>query len=355
MIRVRTLRDWHRWFAVLVGLFVLFQGLTGAVSQQRFSLLAFSEPTIYAVSQITKAPLSPADVIAVVQIAEPDFRPAHVMLPMTNSQGTAAIIMGGRTPAGLDMSRVITVDQYSGEVIAERLSSDGWVGTVTGWHKWTSFGVSGRIFLTVFGLATIGFMLTGILLWRTSRASTLRTSTLVSVHRGAGVFVSLVLIVVSTTGIAMNLATWQERNTGTSVVASNMRAGMRNPPTGIPQVSLASAWGIATGQVVDQRLAAFSDLGVHAAQYWFAFTDAQLRRTDVLVNPQSGVARVYPAGLLTNVSGVRTWLYSVHTGYVFGAFGGVVMTLIGCALMFWPISGFVMWRRRTRTAASAPR
>ena len=346
-MQIMTLRKIHRWSAVLIGAFILFQGLTGAVSQQRFALLAFSDPDFYAVSQVTGSPLSPDDIIKAVRIAKPDFRPAHVMLPMDNSPATAAIVMGGRKPQGLDMSRSVTVDQYSGEIIGEQPSAGGWVGTITGWHQWANYGVGGRLFLSFFGLATMMFLFTGILLWSKSRSYAAKLSLLARFHRGAGIVVAMALVIVASTGVAMNLATWKERNDGASVVASNMRAGMRTPTPLSSAVSLSDAWNIATKLVPEQRLAAFSDVGSHAGQYWFAFTDSRLKRTDVLVHPETGEPTVYPSGLIEGGTGLRGWLYSVHTGYVFGESGGILMTVIGCLLLFWPISGLMMWRRRT--------
>ncbi|MFK7955581.1 MAG: PepSY-associated TM helix domain-containing protein [Lysobacterales bacterium] len=348
---MKRLRGFHRWTGLLVGGFVLFQGITGAVSQQRFVLLAASEPDVYAVSKITDSALSPAELIAAVKASKPDFRPAHVMLPMDNSPATAAIVMGGRKLKGIDMSRSITVDQYSGRVIAERPSSDGWVGKVTGWHKWTSYGVGGRIFVTVFGILTMGFMVSGMVLWGKTRSYAGRRTGFWRIHRGAGLAVGIVLSVVSLTGVWLNLATWKERNEGQSVVAANMRAGMRQGHRESVEVGLSDAWKIASQKFSNQRLAAFSDVGPHAAQYWFAFTDSQLRRTDILVNPASGEVATYPSGLIDEGTGVRSWLYSIHTGFVLGATGGIVMTIVGGSLLYWPISGFVMWRRRMKNGS----
>lgn len=354
-MNTRKLRNLHRWSSVLIGAFILFQGLTGAVSQQRFALLAISEPDVYRVSNVTQTPLNPDEIINVLQNAKPDFRPAHVMLPMNNSPATAAIVMGGRKPEGIDMSLAVTVDQYSGQVIAERASAGGWVGTTTGWHKWANLGVSGRLFVTFFGMATVLFLFTAIVLWSRTRSFASRMRKLSRFHRGAGMVVALVLTIVATTGVAMNLANWQERSAGTSVVASNMLAGMREGPSKNIEVTLGEAWDIATQEIPDQRLAAFSGVGTHAAQYWFAFTDSRLRRTDVLVHPGSGEASVFPSGLINNSSGLRGWLYSIHTGYIFGELGGIVMTAIGCLLLFWPISGLLMWRRRLRGSVTGSR
>lgn len=343
-----TLRNWHRWLAVLIGAFVLFQGFTGAVSQQRFFLLAASEPDIYAVARITEKLLSPAEILASVAAAKPGFRPAHVMLPMSNSPGTAAIVMGGRKPMGMDMSVTVTVDQYSGAIIAERSSADGWVGAITGLHKWANYGVSGRVFLAVMGLATTTFMLSGLAMWWQSRAFAGRLQGLQRWHRRAGLIVSILLVCVSLTGVTLNLVTWQEKQSGVSVVSSNMRAGMAGGPPAGDVIGLAAAWDAAVEAIGPQRLAAFSNIGPHAAQYWFAFTDAQLRRTDVLVEPVTGAASVYRAGILVGGEGLRSWLLSLHTGYIIGRTGGLVMTIVGCSLVFWAVSGFMIWRRRVR-------
>lgn len=342
---MNTLRSWHRRLAVLVGAFVLFQGITGAISQQRFALMALSEPEIYSILKVMDDQLSPAEIIDLISAAKPEFRPAHVMLPMENSPQTAAIVMGGRSLTGLDMSQSVTVDQYTGSIIAERPSSSGWVGIFTGLHKWTKYGSGGRLFLIVMGLLTVAFMLTGLALWWKSRKYAHRFMGLRRWHRLAGSVVGFLLICVSVSGIALNLVTWQEKSVGLSVVGGNMRAGMTTEPPGEEAIGLDVAWTVAMTTVNAQRLAAFADIGPHAGQYWFAFTDKQLRRTDVLVDPITAIASVYPSGVYEGGSGVRSWLLPIHTGYVAGVTGGYIMTFVGITLIFWAVSGFILWSR----------
>ncbi len=338
-------RRWHRRLAILTGLFICFQGITGAVAQQRFALLGFSEPEIYAVDRFANQALGPAQILEVIKANKPEFKPAHVMYPAANSPKTAVIVMGGRKPVGLDMSRIVTVDQYQGSVIAERDSSVGWVGRVISLHKWTNYGVPGRIVLSIFALLSIAFLITAIVNWRITRKSAMHYSGVKKYHRSTGILIAPLLLVAASTGLILNLTIWQEKENGRSVVSTNMLAAMRGGAPEQIDIDLTTAYMIASRVVGDQHLAAFSNAGEHAAQYWFAFTDARLRRTDVLIDPNTAEASIYASGVY-EASRLRGWLYPVHTGYVLGRTGGLIMTVIGLSLSFWLLSGFMQWRAR---------
>ena len=113
-----------------------------------------------------------------------------------------------------------------------------------------------------------------------------------------------------------------------------------------PAVDANTAYATAQKAVGNLHMIAFGPAGPHAANYWFAFMDKQLKRTDVLVDPQTGkVVGSYPTGLTSGGDGVRGWLFPVHSGYVIGPVGGVIYSIIGVSVSLWVATGFIMWRR----------
>ncbi len=108
-IQNATLRIWHRRLALVIGVFLVFQGLTGAIAQYRFWLMQASAPETYRAAPAGTAAL-PGQVLETIARELPGFSPAHVMYPAANSPATAVIVMGGRDPSGRDMSRIATVD-----------------------------------------------------------------------------------------------------------------------------------------------------------------------------------------------------------------------------------------------------
>lgn len=345
---IRQTRAWHRRIALVLGLFLAFQGITGAVSQYRFWLLGASDAA-YAV-EASGPEATPGEVLAIVERTIPGFEAAHVMYPAANAPATAVMVMGGTDPAQR-MERMVTLDQYSGSVIDNRPLRDsaGLIGLANTLHKWTIFGTPGRIVLTLIGLGAMGLSVLGVLLWwKTRRARPARWW--VRVHRSAGLAVAAVLFPVALAGTTLNLMTWYEQENGLLVTASNMRAAMAldSPPE--VQVGVDAAYRTAIAAIGPQRLAAFSPAGPHARHHWFAFNSAQLRRTDVLVDPQTGeIAGIKPAGLVAGGEGLRHWLFPLHSLYLFGPLGGALAALMGVSLVFWLVSGLVIWWR-ARTA-----
>lgn len=346
--RLRKVKTWHRRIALVLGLFIAFQGVTGAVSQYRFWLLGQFQPGYEAPPEGAMA--SPGEILASVEAQLPGFASAHVMYPAASAPETAVMVMGGYDPENR-MARMVTLDQYRGEVIEDMplRSAAGWIGLANTLHKWTIFGTTGRILLTLIGLAGIVLSLLGLwLYWNTRRVRP--ASRIARVHRTSGIVVGVVLLAIASTGTALNLFTWTESSAGSLVTAHNMQAGMALAQPIATAIDIDTAFSSARGEVVPgSALAAFSPAGAHARYHWFAFNSPQMRRVDVLVDPLDGaIVGVHPAGLMRGGEGLRSWLFPVHSGYLFGAPGGLLFAVCGLTLVLFLLSGIVMWWRGRR-------
>ena len=333
----------------MLGLFIVFQGLTGAVSQYRFWLLGVSD-SAYAVDA-SGPEASPGEVLAIVEREIPGFEAAHVMYPAANAPDTAVMVMGGTDPAQR-MARLVTLDQYNGNVMENRSlqSGAGWIGLANTLHKWTIFGTTGRVILTLVGLGAVALAILGLVLWWKTR-KVRAPSMLAKLHRSAGLAVATLFLPIALAGTALNLLTWYEREADKLVTSANMREAMALDRRLDISVPVDEAFETARSAIGPQRLAAFSPAGAHARYHWFAFNSSQLRRTDVLVDPETGeIAGIKPAGLIEGGEGVRHWLYPLHTMYVFGPIGGALATIMALSLVFWLVSGIVIWRRGKRNA-----
>lgn len=355
-MRVSTikLRAWHRRLALVLGLFFIVQGLTGAIAQQRFWLLQATDPAGYRVVA-DGAPMEPGSIAALVTQERPGFQIAHMMYPAAVSPNTAVVVMGGRDTSRHDMSRMVMVDQFTGRIIREQSSMGGWVGLASAIHKWLIFGTPGKIILTLLGVGVIAFSLLGLVIWWRTRGTSRNAKGVVRVHRTAGVAAAAFILSVAFTGVWLNLSTWAEKSSGRSVFASNMVMA-HDAAMVPPRIDGNAAYRAALDRIGDQHLIAYGPAGMHARNFWFAFMDPQLFRTDVLVSPQSGqVIGIYPSGLTSGGTGARAWLFPIHSGYVIGPIGGVIYSLIGVSVSLWVLTGFMMWwrqRRRHRKARS---
>lgn len=347
-----ALRRWHRRLALVLGGFFVIQGLTGAISQQRFWLMQQFDPAFYRVEGTGEA-LLPGDLLALLNREKAGFNVAHVMYPAAVSPRTTVIVMGGPDADKADMSRMVTVDQYAGRVIGERSTLSGWAGIAVFLHRWALFGVPGRIFLTALGLGVVAFSALGLVIWWRTRVAGQRARGVVRVHRTAGIVAGLFIVSVATTGTSLNLLTWAEVESGRSVLQNNMRAGHDAHDHAGPAAPAATpaainkAYELARSRAGNWHLAAFSPAGAHARHHWFAFMDGRLRRIDVLVDARSGeIVGAYPTGVTEGGDGLRAWLFPVHSGYVIGPTGGVLYSIVGLSVSLWVVTGFIMWRRQ---------
>lgn len=362
-ISTLALRRCHRRFALVLGVFFIVQGLTGAIAQQRFWLMQASNPATYRVNS-NGHPAPPGDILAALKKSKPDFQVAHMMYPAAVSPNTAIVVMGGRDTSKHDMSRMVMVDQFEDRVITEQASSAGWIGLATAIHQWLIFGTPGKVILTILGTGVVIFSVLGVVIWFRTRQTSRNAKGVVRLHRTAGLAASLFIISVASTGTALNLSTWAEKGSGRSVFASNMKmashSGMdmsaHSRMDMSPMVDANTAYATAQTAVGNLHMIAFGPPGMHAKNYWFAFMDERLKRTDVLVDPESGaVIGTYPTGLTSGGDGIRAWLFPVHSGYVVGPIGGLIYSVLGVSISLWVMTGFIMWRRqrRARPASSA--
>ena len=353
-VSVLTLRRWHRRLAVVLGVFLMFQVLTGVVAQQRFWLMQATEPAVYRADGLAVVGAEdPSAVLAGLAEAMPDFVVAHMMYPPPDSRRTGIIVMGGRDSSQRGMSRSVTVDPGTSTVMAERSSRAGWVGTATTLHQWLLFGTPGRIFLTLLGTMATLVSVLGILLWFRTRQAAGRARGVLRLHRSAGLVAGTFFILMSVTGVAMNLFVWSEKAGGRSIFANNMAQAHAGPMATVnvdATTALASARAAVSAQLSEPYLIAFGPPGHHGRHYWFAFRDRLLRRTDALVDPTDGhVVGVYPSGVTTGGTGLRQWLFPVHSGFLLGGWwGGLLFTVLGGATGLWILTGFALWVQRRR-------
>jgi uncharacterized iron-regulated membrane protein len=269
-ISTLTLRRWHRRFALVLGIFFVIQGLTGAIAQHRFWLMQATNPDLYRVKS-NGNPLPPGDILAALKKSKPDFQVAHMMYPAAVSPNTAILVMGGRDTNKHDMSRMVTVDQFQDQVIAEQAASSGWVGLADAIHKWLIFGTPGKVILTMLGVGVVIFSALGVVIWFRTRQTSRNAKGVVKLHRTAGIAASLFIISVAGTGTALNLYTWAEKTSGRSVFKSNMEMAAHSTMAMSPKVDANTAYAIAQKAVGNLHMSAFGPAGPQAKNYWFAF------------------------------------------------------------------------------------
>ena len=352
-MNVRTVKFVHRWLAFILGIFVIFQIISGSIAAESRLLMQWFYPEKYQV-QVTGRPATPTQIQSTMRSLAPDFNIAHVMVPPPGRADTAFILMGGRNPDNLHESKtMVDFDQYQQRVISEHpLVESGWIGALTVLHRWIVFGKSGFYVVFMLGLATVLMSLSGCYLYVQTRKTARQLPLINRCHRTLGVMASLFLVVASTSGIAMSAVYWGDREDNLSVFANTMKPGDVSTPTAHSHTLIDpdAAFDIARATLSsDYYLSAYSYAAPHSPNYWFAFFDPRLFRQDVVLDGFTGeVKGVYAAGKTERGDGFRNLLLPIHSGKYFGFLGGFLMTFFGFISVLWLLSGIAMYIRSKR-------
>ena len=162
------------FFAAPVLLVIAFSGIY-------FNMPAWVTPAIKAVSQVTPAgkpantsrattSLSAAAAVAAAQAQFPTARVSRLSFPAKPGQPFEARV---RQPGELRMgpgATRISIDSGNGAILrvidpVQAKSGDKFISWLFPLHTGEAFGIAGRVFISLFGLAPLAFFVTGLVVW----------------------------------------------------------------------------------------------------------------------------------------------------------------------------------------------
>ena len=153
----RFLFNLHLYAGLLVGVLLVFSGLSGSLLVFREEIEAVAYPGLL----VTEAQGDRVTVDAVLQTvrrAYPNERAFGIRMPRTPHQTYLVKLNGAH-------DLFVYVDPYSGKILGARQQTD----LVTGWisllHTQLLSGDAGEIALGIGALVLIGLCLTGLVLW----------------------------------------------------------------------------------------------------------------------------------------------------------------------------------------------
>ncbi|USQ97606.1 PepSY-associated TM helix domain-containing protein [Caulobacter sp. RL271] len=197
---MKTLRLLHRWTGGLIGLLLALLGFTGALLVHEDAFLRATVPHAADVQRQDTATLA---AMATKVFAQQD-RPRSVVLA-TQRLGVHRLYYKDERGA--------YVDQDGGPVLAWTSNWARPEAWLFDFHHHLFNGDAGEIVGGVAGLAGLGFVVTGLILWWPTRRMfhvrawprMMKRAAIVHHHRDLGVLVAPLLILSLTTGAAMNL------------------------------------------------------------------------------------------------------------------------------------------------------
>ncbi len=198
---MKTLRLLHRWAGGLIGLLLALLGLSGALLVHEDAFLRATVPHAAEGQRQDTATLA----AAVTRVFAAEERPRSIVL--------ATADLGLNRLSYKDAQQGAYADQEGRVILAwnsiwER--PEVWLFV---FHHYLFAGDVGKVITGVAGLAGLGFVVTGLILWWPTRRMfhlrawprMMKRAAIVHHHRDLGVLVAPLLIISLTTGAAMNL------------------------------------------------------------------------------------------------------------------------------------------------------
>jgi uncharacterized iron-regulated membrane protein len=354
VIRKPTYLKLHRWLGLTVGLFLMIQGLTGAVMAFRDALEPVVVPSLIVPERPARLP---------VQALLDAFHRAHPDADLTRAEFPDAANQAVIFKSTIKKARWLTaVDPFDGRVVHD--------GTMTAWplefifniHEQLLSGPVGETLIGIEGLSLLFLAIMGIGYWWPGRkrlkqgfrvkldgSADLRWRTL---HRAVGGGVAVILLMSATTGVLM---VWKEQVRG----AMNVVAKTESRPS--PKVAKSDgAAMVPIDPLIARAKAVYGDTPFRQLRFSsggrvvavFLDSNRTIRAdgtNQVYFNRYDGRELAhYIAGTQSGGAEFLDWVYTVHTGLWGGAVTQAIMLVTGLTLFGMALSGLWLWFTRTR-------
>jgi uncharacterized iron-regulated membrane protein len=360
----------HRWIGLILGLVLVVIGLTGSLLVFGREIDAALNPALFRASPGEAT----VNFAAAQRIAEEaSGRPAGMIRPPDTVWPVWVVYdrRGRGEPGGFWVTHI---DPVTGQVLGRRDGSASFVSTMRQLHEALLLrGWNGREIVGWIGVFLFFMSLSGIYIWWPRDRGWWPSLTLVrrrpfvrlnlDLHGVTGIWISVVMTVVSFSGVAIIFPGWFRPVLGIAEPAPPQRpAGppRREAPTVDADAAVAAALAAAgPGQVVTTITAP-----APPAQRWMVTlrpegSDPELRiRTMMAVDPWSGVVveerSPRTRGIAEEALAMQRWL---HGGPLLGMPGRLLVFLSGLALPVLFATGLLAWlgRRRSQRRLAAQR
>ena len=350
----------HRWAGLVLGLVLVLIGITGSILSFQREIDAALNPALYRASGPADAALGFAEILRRAEAAT--GRPAGSIRP-PDAVWPVWIVSPPRMRGGPPAASAY-LDPATGALLGERDARGSFIATTRQLHDtlllrdWGGHEAVGWL-----GVLLILFSLSGIWLWWPKQGSlgralvTIRRRPSVvfnlDLHRVIGIWMAVVLAVVSLSGVVLIFPAWFRPMLGVAEPVQAAPAPPRRDPMLLDaDAAAAAALAHLPGQVVTGVL-----LPSRQRQAWQVTTrpaesSPEVRaRSFITIDPWSG-AVLEERGPRTRGAGeeamaMQRWL---HGGALLGWGGRILVFLSGLAMPVLFVTGLAAWllRRRNR-------
>jgi uncharacterized iron-regulated membrane protein len=370
----------HRWVSLVLAVWVVIQGLTGAILVFDDQINAWSRPELF--KHTKGAGAGPAAVAAATRKAVPKGRLVSVQFPTMNKGVYVGVSSMAPPTQPFGDQRLVYVNPGTGKVNGIRNTDEGfthWVARVHDSLLQDEFlGMRGRTITALLGALTILVLLTGLYVWywpgvrrlyntfrRHKKAKPLAKQR--NLHRAVGVLVVPFLLVIMITGINL-----QFPEKGRSIwysITPGADAGTRQPakpvqsvrqpgvkPLTLDQAS-AKAKALTHGRVmaVSPAFGPTSAVGVRVSNGWDPTAGPRGRggNVTIYIDQYSGrqVKSIGPTDFPVAGQAYEFWTFPLHIGSWGGTPSRLLWLASGLGLVTMGYTGVAMFLLRRRGRA----
>ncbi|MDP0500690.1 MAG: PepSY domain-containing protein [Verrucomicrobiota bacterium JB022] len=369
---------WHFWMGLLITPVLVIVSLAGALFVFEYELAPVVEPGMHQVEVPASGEMLPVSQrVAAAQTAAPEGWHFTDISRYVGADRADEIVFSGEEDAhGHHEHHSVFVNPYTGEVLGQRGSTDGFFATVLKLHRTLLGGTFGRYLVEIATCWGIVSMLTGLLLWwprgkgKNKAAGVWKPrldkglkTTLRDLHAIPGVYLALFIVTIMGTGL-LYTQIWGNAFFAGLYFGKQLPAAYVSPPK---SSELADG---ATPATVDEIMAearthyAFEQFYLAAphepGDCWTIFSNSQdgsLQEGAVYLDASTG-ATLDVIHFSTLQPGAKAALlfYSIHTGRIFGMPTKIIALLSCLVIVGMSLTGVWMWwRRRPAGKFGAPR
>lgn len=368
----RFLRLTHGWIGVVLALFIVLVAGSGA------SLAFMSEMFQVQYGEVMEAEApSPGaaytdiDRMIATAVAQrgPGFAPVGVLMPHSRvPKASTAMVFGMEAGGDPEYPMMVSVDPWTAAHKGSFSLGDAFGHDMIDFHYELLFGEWGATFVSILGLLLTVFALTGLWLWwprsggfwRKARAPRLRgraRDKLFQLHGWLGVWTALLVVFFGVTGTAVGRESWfgpllvnEEAYEPQGGAWARTCAGSITP---------GEAARIAQARFPDKRVTTLYFVPgepIHVYLRGAGDANAIEGHSVVWVHPTCpGLIHTLDRGEGGAALQAQSMMFSLHGGYFFGpVLGPILVVLTGLSLIFFTISGMIVFFARTWRPRKAP-
>jgi uncharacterized iron-regulated membrane protein len=367
----------HLYIGLVLGLELSLVGLTGSLLVFHKTIDMWLNPALLTTNQ-RGARTSIDDIFAVARAAVPQAvgpdTSVSVQMPLcTDGTYLAWVKIPGVTAEDARWHQV-SLDPYTGAVRGIREEGTSLISLLYSLHYTLLLGAWGETVVGVSGLLLLLSVSSGVYLWwprrgKLKQALTInfragRTRLNFDAHRVSGLYVGLVPLVVSFSGISMIFPRYVQGVVRIFLPVSDAPITLKSvPQPGGAPIAPSRAITAAAGVFPDADLTSIIDLpsmGPEGAYVVRMRQPGEVRKsggaTVVWVDQYRGdILHIRNPRTMNAGDAFLLWQFPLHNGEAFGLLGRLVILLSGLSLPLLYVTGLFIWWRKRRAHRRAQR